>query len=223
MPDLEFTILSVKIKQYAAVPTLHFELQIKNEIKDEEVYAAALKCQVIIEATKRQYDDQTKENLVEVFGQPHRWEDTVKSLYWTTVTVPVTRFCDQTIIDLPIACSEDHITAAGKYFYSVYNEEVPLAFLFSGTLFYQDADNTLRITQVPWHKEAAFRMPAHLWSEMMNVYFPNVKWLPMRLDIFKKLYKLKTLQPSATIEDCLESAIDLALKKNQTKTTEDAR
>ena len=98
MPDLEFTILSAKIKQYAALPTLHFGLEIKNEIKDEEVYAAALKCQVIIEATKRHYNDQIKENLVEVFGEPHRWEDTVKSLYWTTITVPVTRFRDKTII-----------------------------------------------------------------------------------------------------------------------------
>ncbi len=217
MPDLEFQILSAKVKPYAAVPTLSFNLQIKNASENEEVYAAALKCQVLIEATKRQYNGESKEKLVGVFGEPQRWEETVKGLFWTTVTVPVPRFSGRTIIEVPIGCCEDHISAAGKFFYSVKDDEVPLAFLFSGTLFYKDTSGDLQITQVPWHKEAIYKMPAVLWHEMMEIYFPNMKWLQVHKDIFDKLYRLTSLHSFPTIENCLESVIDQALEKSEIK------
>ena len=213
MPDLDFQIINAEVKPYAAVPTLSFKLQITNAVAGEEVYAAAIKCQVIVEATKRSYSEDEKSKLREVFGEPKRWEETVKGLFWTNVTIPVPRFTGSTVIDVPIASSEDHLMAAGKYFYSVKDGEIPLAFLFSGTLFYKNAEDKLQVTQVPWNKEAAYKMPAFLWQQMMDTYFPNARWIQLRNDIFDKLYRYKAAGSFPSLESCIESLLEQAAKK----------
>ena len=139
MPDLKFEIISSEVKQFAIAPTLSFKLQITNAIENEEVYAAALKCQVMVEAIKRTYNENAKDKLHELFGEPFRWDETLKSFFWTIINIPVPRFTGKTAVEITIPCSEDQAMAAGKYFYAVSDGDVPLAFLFSGTLFYKDA------------------------------------------------------------------------------------
>jgi hypothetical protein len=215
MPDLKFEIISSEVKQYAIVPTLSFKLQISNETENEEVYAAALKCQVMIEAIKRTYNEEAKDKLHELFGEPFRWDETLRSFFWTIINVPVPRFTGKTIVEIAIPCSEDQALAAGKYFYSVSDGNVPLAFLFSGTLFYSDADGNLQVTLVPWEKEALCKMPARLWQEMMDIHFPNTRWIKMHKDIYDRLVRYKALSAFPTLETCLESLLDEALKEIQ--------
>jgi len=139
MPDLNFEVVSAEVKSFAVVPTIEFFMKIENTVENEEVYAAALKCQIIIEPRKRNYDEATKENLFELFGEPSRWEETLNNVLWTIITVPVPRFIGRTEIKISITCSEDQSLAAGKYFYGVRDNLIPLAFLFSGTLFFKGA------------------------------------------------------------------------------------
>ncbi len=213
MPELKFEIMSAEVKPYAALPTIVFKLQITNEIENEEVYAVALKCQVMIEAIRRPYDIETKKRLYELFGEPPRWNETLKSLVWIILNVPVPRFTGNTVVEIAIPCSEDQGLAAGKYFYAVRDEKVPLAFLFSGTLFYKGAEDQLQITQVPWSKEAAYKMPAGLWQDMMEEYFPNCRWLRVRKSIYEKLVAYKAATTFATLENCLEALLEEALKE----------
>jgi len=161
MPDLKFEIISSEVKPYAVMPTLSFTLQITNASIDEEVYAAALKCQVMIEAVKRTYPEEAKDKLYELFGEPFRWDETLKSFFWTIVNIPVPRFTGKTAIEVTIPCSEDQALAAGKYFYAVSDGHIPLAFLFSGTLFYKDPNQKLQVTLIPWEKEAFHKMPVN--------------------------------------------------------------
>jgi len=212
MPDLKFEIISSEVKQYAVVPTLSFKLQISNNMEEEEVYAAALKCQVMIEAVKRTYNEAEKDKLHELFGEPSRWDETLRSFFWTIINIPVPRFTGKTVVELPISCSEDQALAAGKYFYAVADGNVPLAFLFSGTIFYKGAEDNLQITPVPWEKEAFCKMPARLWQEMMDTYFPNTRWVAMRKDIYDSLVKYKAQSTFPTLQSCLESLLDEALK-----------
>ena len=213
MPDLKFEIISSEVKEYAAVPTLAFELQISNLVEDEEVYAAALKCQVMIEAVKRTYKENAKDKLHELFGEPSRWDETLRSFFWTIINIPVPRFTGKTVVEVAIPCSEDQALAAGKYFYAVEDGNVPLAFLFSGTLFYKDAGGNLQITLVPWEKEALCKMPARLWQEMMDKHFPNTRWIKLRRDIYDRLVKYKAQTTFPTLQACLESLVDQALKE----------
>lgn len=212
MPDLKFEIISSEVKRYAIQPTLSFMLQITNETENEEVYAAALKCQVMIEAVKRKYNEDAKDKLHELFGEPYRWDETLRSFFWTIINIPVPRFTGKTVVEIAIPCSEDQALAAGKYFYAVSDGNVPLAFLFSGTLFYKDAEDNLQVTLVPWEKEALCKMPANLWQEMMNTHFPDTRWMKIRKDIYDRLVKYKAHSTFPTLESCLESLLDEALK-----------
>ena len=212
MPNLKFEIISSEVKEFAMIPTLSFKLKITNDVEGEEVYAAALKCQVMIEAIKRTYNEETKDKLHELFGEPFRWDETLRSFCWVIINIPVPRFTGHTIVEVAIPCSEDQALAAGKYFYAVDNGLVPLAFLFSGTLFYKDADDNLQVTLVPWEKEAFWKMPANLWQEMMEGHFPNSRWLRVRKDVYDRLVKFKSQSASPTLENCLEQILDDALK-----------
>ena len=184
MPELKFEIISAEVRPYAAFPTIVFKLQISNEIENEEVYAAALKCQIMIEAIKRPYDAETKKRLYELFGEPHRWGETLKSLVWMIVNIPVPRFTGKTVVEVAVPCSEDQGLAAGKYFYGVRDEKVPLAFLFSGTLFFKGAEE----------------------------YFPDCRWLRIRKEIYDKLVMYKAATSHPTLENCLEAVLEDALK-----------
>lgn len=216
MPNLKFEIISSEVKQYSVVPTLAFRLQITNDVENEEVYAAALKCQVMIEAIKRTYNEESKDKLHELFGEPFRWDETLRTFFWTIMNVPVPRFTGKTVVEVAIPCSEDQALAAGKYFYAVGADGyVPLAFLFSGTLFYKDPDGNLQVTLIPWEKEALCKMPANLWQEMMDTHFPNSRWMRVRKDIYDRLVRYKAQSAFATLENCLESLIDEALKDIQ--------
>ncbi len=215
MPNLTFEIISSEVKPYAAMPTLAFKLQITNDAENEEVYAAALKCQVMIEAIKRTYNEDSKEKLHELFGEPFRWDETLRTFFWTIINVPVPRFTGKTVVEIMIPCSEDQALAAGKYFYAVSDGTVPLAFLFSGTLFYKDPEDNLQVTLIPWEKEAFCKMPVNLWQEMMDTYFPNSRWMRVRKDIYDRLVKYKSQSSFPTLESCLDSVLDEALKEIQ--------
>ncbi|MEP6616311.1 MAG: DUF6084 family protein [Ginsengibacter sp.] len=222
MPNLKFEIISSGVKEYAVVPTLSFKLQITNDAEDEEVYAAALKCQVMIEAVKRTYNEESKDKLHELFGEPFRWDETLRSFFWIIINVPVPRFTGKTIVEVAIPCSEDQALAAGKYFYAVSDGVVPLAFLFSGTLFYKDPEGHLQITLIPWEKEAFCKMPADLWQQMMDIHFPNSRWVRIRKDVYDRLVKYKSQSSFPTLDNCLESVLDRAFDEIRLQEKENA-
>jgi hypothetical protein len=210
MPDLTFAILSAQPKPYAATPTLAFRLQVTDAVPDEEVFAAALKCQVMIEAVHRGYDTETQERLGEVFGDPTRWDETLNMLLWTTVAVPLPRFVGSTTVEIALACSEEFELAAIKYFNAVRDGVVPLAFLFSGTLFYKGPAGTLQVAQVPWEKEAAFKLPAQTWHDLIESYYPGTKWLRLNRDTFDKLQRYRAALALPTFDQCLEKLLTQA-------------
>lgn len=215
MPDLTFEIISSEAKPYAVVPTLSFKLQISNNTANEEVYAAALKCQVMIEAVKRTYNEAAKDRLYELFGEPYRWDETLRSFFWTIINVPVPRFTGHTVVEVAIPCSEDQLLAAGKYFYAVQDGLVPLAFLFSGTLFYKDASGALQVSLVPWEKEAMHKMPASLWQQMMDQHYPDSRWMQIPKDLYERLVAYKSHSAYPTMEMCLQALLADVLKEVQ--------
>ena len=169
----------------------------------------------MIEAGKRTYNEEAKDKLHELFGEPFRWDETLRTFFWTMVNIPVPRFTGKTVLEVTIPCTEDQALAAAKYFYAVSDGNIPLAFLFSGTLFYKDSGDNLQITLIPWEKEALCKMPAGLWQQMMDTHFPNSRWIRMRKDIYDRLVRYKSQSSFPTLETCLESILDEALKDIQ--------
>jgi hypothetical protein len=214
MPDLKFEIISSSVKEYAAVPMLVFGLRITNPNEREEIYAVSLKCQLMIEAVKRRYDEESKDRLFELFGPHTRWDETLRTFFWQIINIPVPAFKKETIIDINVTCSEDFGSAAGKYFYAVREGNVPLDFLFSGTLFYRSESGDLQMTMIPWEKQALYNMQASLWHQMMDAYFPNCRWLQIRKDLYERLVAYKAANKFPTLQNCLEYIVEQAAEEN---------
>jgi hypothetical protein len=208
MPELSFQIEGVSVVPYAAVPTLAFGLHIKNASAEEAIHTIALRCQIRIEATRRRYNAAEKENMLDLFGEPDRWSQTLRSLLWTHVNLVVPGFVgSSTTLDLQIPCTFDFNVAATKYFEGLASGDIPLCVMFSGTVFYAAADGNLQVAPISWEQEAKFRLPQSIWREMMDAYYPNSVWLSLRRDVFERLYQYKMQQGIPTWEQLLENMI----------------
>jgi hypothetical protein len=206
VPDLEFRVEGAEVLKFAAVPSLLFKLRIENE-EEEPIRSVALNTQIRIAATQRHYDAMEQERLLEVFGQPNRWRNTLRSLLWTHTVLQVPPFSGSTVVDMPVPCTYDLEVIAAKYFYALEDGEVPLELLFSGTVFYAGENGRLQVARISWEKEAEFRLPVRLWKEMMEHYFPNSAWIRLRKDAFDRLYDYKAHRGLPTWEAAIEALL----------------
>jgi hypothetical protein len=206
VPDLEFKLEGAEVADFAAIPSLVFKLRIEN-LEDEPVRSVALNTQIRIAATGRHYEAAEQERLLELFGEPSRWKDTLRSLLWTHTVLQVPRFSGSTVVDMPVTCTYDLEVVAAKYFHALEDGEVPLEFLFSGTVFYAGEDGRLQVARISWEKEAEFRLPVRVWKEMMDHYFPNSAWIRLRRDAFDQLYDYKIRKGLPTWEAAVEALL----------------
>ena len=191
MPDLNFQIESAEAVTYAASPMMAFKLRVTNAKADEPIHSVALNCQIQIEATRRRYSEVEQARLLDLYGEPERWGQTLRAMLWTHASVLVRPFTGSAVVDLPVPCTFDFNVAGAKYFAGLEDGEVPLLFLFSGTIFYESETGALQVTQISWEKEAKYRLPVRVWQEMMQHYYPNNAWLSLRRDVFDRLYQYK--------------------------------
>jgi hypothetical protein len=221
VPDLNFQIEGAEPVAYAASPLLVFKMRLTNADADEPIQAIALRCQIQIEATRRRYNEQEQERLLDLYGEPERWGQTLRTMLWTHASVMVPPFRESLLVDLPVPCTFDFNVAAAKYFAGLADGEVPLCLLFSGTMFYEAADGALQVSQISWEKEARFRLPVRVWQEMMDHYYPNSVWLSLRRDVFDRLYQYKMRQGIPTWEQALTSLLPAIEEMREQQTIEE--
>ena len=209
MPALTFRVENAQAQPFAAAPTIAFRLHVANPDSQQAIQSIALRCQILIEAARRHYVAQEREGLRDLFGEPDRWSQTVRSLLWTHVSANVPAFSGVITTNLAVPCTFDFNVAAAKYFHALQDEDVPLCFQFSGTVFYAAANGTLQIDQIGWDKEARFKLPARVWREMMDHYYPNSAWLRLRRDAFDRLHEYKRRRGMATWEEAIDSLLPL--------------
>ncbi len=206
MPDLNFQVESAEVLEYAAAPTLLFRLYVEN-VTGEPIRSVSLNTQIRITTAQRHYNAAEQERLQEVFGGASQWGNTLQSMLWTHTTVLVPPFSGSMVVNMPVTCTYDFEVVSAKYFHALEDGEAPLEFLFSGTIFYRGADGALQIVQIPWEKEAQYRLPIQVWKQMMDHYFPNSAWLRVRKDTFDRLYAYKARKGLPTWEDALEELL----------------
>ena len=209
MPDLSFKVESASVVPFAAVPMIAFQLKIKNASADEKIHTIALRCQIQIETTRRRYTPEEQERLLDLFGEPDRWSQTLRSMLWTHANVVVPGFAEsETVVDLQVPCTFDFNVAATKYFEGLDDGDIPLNLLFSGTVFYAPADSPLQVAPISWEQEAKYKLPVKVWREMMDTYYPNTVWINLRKDVFERLYQYKRQNGIPTWEQAVERALD---------------
>jgi len=208
VPDLRLTIESAEVVQYAATPLLAFKVGIANHPSEEIIHTVALRAQIQIEVTRRNYEANEQARLQDLFGQPDRWGQTLRNMLWTHASVVVPSFAGSLWTDMLVPCTFDFSVAATKYFHGLLSGDVPLCFQFSGTVFYQGKDEKLQVAPISWDKEAKYRLPVKVWKDLMEVYYPNSAWLALRRDTFEKLYQYKVREGIPTWEEALERALN---------------
>ena len=203
MPDLSFEIIGAEAVVYSALPMINFKMRIANVAGEEQIQNINLKTQIMLSVLQRRYSAEEKSKLFELFGEPERWGKTLRTFLWTHVTTVVPRFTGSTVVELPVPCLYDFEVVSTKYFDALEDGEIPLSFLFSGTIFYEGPEGNLQIGQVSWSKEATYRLPVALWREVINIHFPNSAWIRLPKDVFDQLYQYKMTQGYITWEEVL--------------------
>lgn len=204
MPDLSFQVEGIAAVPHAVAPTLAIKLGITNGDPDETIHSISLRCQIQIETTKRHYEAIEQAKLVDLYGEPERWSQTLRSLLWTHVSAIVPPFAGATTIDLQVPCTFDFNVAVTKYLAGLEQGDIPLCLLFSGTAFYQNESGALQATQIPWDREAYYRLPLGTWREMIDLYYPNTAWLCLSRDVFDRVNEFKMRNSIPTWEKALE-------------------
>ena len=204
MPDLDFRIESVAPVPYAAAPTLSFKLRVTSTNREEVIHSMALRAQIQIEVARRNYTAQEQARLSDLFGAPSRWGQTLKTMLWTHVAVSVPSFQGETAVEIPVPCTFDFNVGTTKYFHGLNEGDLPLNFLFSGTVFYHGENGDLQVAPISWEKEAKFRLPLKIWKQMIDEYYPNTAWLCLRRDAFERLYEYKVRNGIPTFEEVIE-------------------
>ena len=190
MTELRFTVSDIVPEPYAVTPNLLARLRIE-ETTSAVVHALALRCQVRVEPNRRRYDDLEEQGLLDLFGARERWADTMRSFAWLHTNATVPGFTDGTGIDLVLPCTYDVEVAGAKYLQALGDDgEVPLTFLFSGTVFTR-GHSGFEVEQVPWHHEASYRLPVRVWRDLMNAHFPGQAWLRVDRDTLAALTRYR--------------------------------
>lgn len=205
MPDLSIQVATANVVPFAAVPTIAFQLQLGNAVSNEDIHTIVLRCQIQIEVTRRGYGPGEQARLLDLFGHPQRWGQTLRNLLWMQTSVVVPAFAGaNTSVDMNVPCTFDFNVAATKYFEGLADGEIPLLMLFSGNVFYASPENPLQVAPISWDLEARYRLPVRVWQEMMAIYYPNSVWLNLHRDAFEQLYRYKVESGIPTWEQALE-------------------
>ncbi|MCU1428321.1 MAG: hypothetical protein JWL83_2321 [Actinomycetia bacterium] len=201
MTALSFEVIGARAEPYAATPTITLQLRV-TETTGTPVHALALRAQVRIEPQRRKYSKVEEARLYEMFGEPARWGDSLRPFLWAHVSTTVGAFSPATEFDLAIACTYDFEVAGTSYLHALEGGEIPLILLFSGTAF-AVIDDRLSVEPVAWHEEATFRLPARVWREMMDTYFPNSGWLRLPVETIDKLVRFKAVRALPTFDQTI--------------------
>jgi hypothetical protein len=204
MPELDFQVIGVEAAARGLTPLLHFKLAIRNTPPQETVHSVILQVQIQIQSAQRAYSAGEKEKLLDLFGTPDRWGQTLRNKLWSIANTTVRQFTGSTEAVLPMACTYDLNIAATKYFHALEGGDVPLLFLFSGTVFYAGADGRLQAQQISWNKECVYRMPARVWHDLMEQHYPNTAWLVLQRDVFERLCAYRRRHGLPTWEQTIE-------------------
>ncbi|MEZ5076738.1 MAG: DUF6084 family protein [Solirubrobacterales bacterium] len=212
-PDPAFEVRGVRVPRHPLAPELAFEVGV-SDTSGLQVLTISLAVQIAIEPSGVRYDEETRERLVELLGEPARTGALgapTRTIPWKRVDVLVQPFRGETTVEVPVPCDYDAEVAATAYFSALPRGRVPLVFHFNGSAYYEGEDGRLQIVQLSWEESPTFRMPVDAWREAIAAHYPHRRWLAADEDTVERLrrYKLEHGLPSyeAALEHLLDGAV----------------
>jgi hypothetical protein len=208
MPELSFTVVDIAPERYAAVPNLLARVRV-DETTGERVHALALRAQVRIEPQRRRYDDTEERALLDLFGDRTRFAQTLRPFPWLHTSTVAQGFTGSADIELVLPCTYDFDVSGTTYLHALRDGEIPLLFLFSGTVFCRGTAG-FSVSQVPWDLEARYRMPAAVWRDLMEAHFPGTEWVRMRRDTVEALVHYRHVHGLTSWDDAVTTLLGQA-------------
>ena len=205
VPELAFAVCDARSAEYVATPTLLFTLEI--DAPGQAIRSILLDVQIQIAARQRPYGESAQERLLELFGTPERWGTTLRTLPWTRTTTVVPPFEGSTAVELPVPCTYDLEVTAARYFAALEDGEVPLEFLFSGSVFFADPQGALQTVRIGWDRDVDFRLPVAVWRQTMESHFPESAWLRLGRDSYNRLCAYKARHAHQSWEAAIDSLL----------------
>lgn len=218
MPDLQFRIEGVEVARYAATPLLDFKLRVASH-DAVGIANVILQCQIQIDVSRRAYQPDEQFKLQDMFGEPERWNQTLRTMLWTRTSILIPSFESECLVDLPVPCTFDFNVVTTKYFHALEDGDIPLSFQFSGSIFYRAKDGGLQVGQIPWDRDIRFSLPVALWKQMIEHYYPNDAWLCLNRDIFDRLHEYKIRHGLPSWEAALKHALEHTAMRTPPHTT----
>lgn len=204
---LAFAITDAHPASPTASPAITFRLQIDNA--GGRVHALLLRCQARIEARVRRYAADEQQRLYELFGSPSQWERTLHAVTWAHTALVVPSFDQHVAVDLSVPCTYDLQVASAKYLHAIRDGVVPVSVLFSGSMFRTDGER-LCVEPVPWECEASFPMPARVWRDAMDQFFPGGGWIRLQRDTLDRLQACRGRCAAATWDEAIDRLMEQA-------------
>ncbi len=201
-PQLSFAVEHAEPLRPAASPTLRFALRV--DAGGAAIRAVMLDVQLQIAAVRRSYDPAEQEALADLFGEPRRRAETLRTVPWLRATIVVPPFEGTTIADLDVPCSYDFAVAAARYLTSLRDGNVPLELLFSGSVFALDDERRLQVTRIAWDREAQFDLPVRVWRAAIDAHFPGSAWIRLERGAFDRLAAFRARRSLTSWEEALE-------------------
>jgi len=208
MLELDFAVADAAPVVQGLSPMLAFKVRIACRVEAQEIKAVILQAQIQLQPAQRAYSDGEKGKLVELFGAPAEWGRTLRNRLWAQASANVPPFTGHTETSLLVPCTYDLSLAATKYFYGIEDEDVPLLFLFTGSIFYCAKDGRLQIQPISWDTEAEYRMPLRFWQQALDYHFPNSASICLQKDVFDRLAARKRASGAATWEEMMNALLD---------------
>jgi hypothetical protein len=205
MAELSFTVVDVVPERYAATPNLLARVRVE-ETTGERVHALALRAQIRIEPQRRRYDDTEERALLDLFGDRSRFAETLRPFAWLHASTVAPGFTGSTEVDLPLPCTYDFEVSGTTYLHALRDGEIPLLFLFSGTVFTRGTTG-FSVTQVPWDREARYRLPVAVWRDQMETFFPGTEWIRMRRDTIEALAHYRHVRGLTSWDDAVTTLL----------------
>jgi hypothetical protein len=203
-PELEVT--AVAPAEGGATPALRFTVGVSDE-SGREVYTIALTAHVQIDADRRGYDPETRERLLDLFGEPERIPVTAGVVPIGRVETLVPSFSGSGTFELHVPVSGDLELAASRYLASLSGGTVPLTFLFNGSVFYCGERDRLQVTLVPWSSSARFRLPVSTWNGVLERRYGSSGFVRLGGETLEALRARRAALGLPTLEATIAEAI----------------
>lgn len=207
VPELSFAVGDAAAERHGAGPAVNFALAIERT-RGAPVRSIVLDIQIQIAARRRPYNAAEQAALLELFDTRERWATTLRTLLWTRTTAIVPPFAEATEVQVRVPCSYDVEVSAANYLAGLQAGDVPLEFLFSGSVFYAGRGGMLQTARISWDREAQYRLPVAVWREAIDRHFPGCAWLRLQRPQFDALRAYKAEHGLRTLDDAVARLLE---------------